>query len=365
MLINAQILPSREFYINKDKKLDLGNKIYLKRIFGAMKRYMKYWKPRLMLSHDDTKPSVGEVSDLELKEDGIYANIIVEDEKVKKEIGKGWKYVSAGFSLNYTADDGEEYAGALHEVSLTSKPVFAVGQKNLDIIKLNNDIQLYNIVDEKNDDLYHLNLTTEIDIPNINLNLVEKEMEEKLERILEMLQGLTESLMADRKEKKETVEETVEETLSKSDEAKDDEKVAEVKTDDLQNASLSKKDDLEVEVQKLQKEVHELRLEKLRNTAEKAVDSVMLSKRIPSDKKEFLIELAMDSETKFANIVDMFPDKNKVEETERLSISDTKPSFGEGGADNALNKIRAALKAQEEARKAGKEFDFTQALKNA
>lgn len=116
------VLPIKNFYhpiyeivkITKDK---------IKKMAENFKRFVPNYRPTLYIGHKDDRRSYGEITELAVKDDGLWAFIKPDDEGQELIEKKKFKYLSAEFHEHYMDKDTGKDAGAvLTGIALTNEP---------------------------------------------------------------------------------------------------------------------------------------------------------------------------------------------------------------------------------------------------
>jgi hypothetical protein len=116
------ILPLGEFYDRRYGKISISKEIATE-IVTNFANGIPHYKPPVNIEHEDLLGAVGQIIELSLRDDGVYALIELTDEGAKLLSEKKFNYMSAEFVENYISKEtGEEVGHVVVGVALTNRP---------------------------------------------------------------------------------------------------------------------------------------------------------------------------------------------------------------------------------------------------
>ena len=135
------ILPIGEFYDLRYGKVKITKEL-VQELAENFKKGIPHYKPPVNISHEDIHGKYGDIVDVEAREDGLWAKIVLTDEGYKLVEAKKFEYLSAEFTEHYTEKEtGEDVGAVLIGVALTNRPAHPKMQP----IKLSEKLyELYN-----------------------------------------------------------------------------------------------------------------------------------------------------------------------------------------------------------------------------
>jgi len=138
------IMPFQEFHTNAYGKTKHDKTLAEKIVQNFEKNITGYPVP-LLVSHSEQSGKLGEFKSLQTKDDGLYADVELNDKGKKILNGSQFDFVSPAYAERYKDKTTGADAGAtLLEVSLTNKP----GQPNMEKLRFEDEaesIQIYNL----------------------------------------------------------------------------------------------------------------------------------------------------------------------------------------------------------------------------
>jgi len=115
------ILPFGEFYY-RGQKLKITREM-CERMVKNFKAGIPHYKLPVNISHNDVLGKYGNITDLEVKEDGLWAHIVLTEEGTKLLEAEKFEYLSAEFDMDYVDKrTGKNVGPTLLGVALTNRP---------------------------------------------------------------------------------------------------------------------------------------------------------------------------------------------------------------------------------------------------
>ena len=116
------ILPLGEFYDPRYGKIQITKEL-IQQLAENFKKGIPHYKPPVNISHNDLVGKYGDIVDVEAREDGLWAKIVLTDEGAELVQKKKFEYLSAEFTEHYTdKETGEDVGAVLVGVALTNRP---------------------------------------------------------------------------------------------------------------------------------------------------------------------------------------------------------------------------------------------------
>ena len=129
--MNIRIMPFQKFHSNAYGEVSHDKKIADSIVNNFMKRVTGYPIP-LLISHSEAQGKLGEITNIQSKEDGLYADVEINSKGQKILEGSQFDFVSPAYAEKYKdKTTGQDVGATLLEVSLTNKP----GQPNMERLK--------------------------------------------------------------------------------------------------------------------------------------------------------------------------------------------------------------------------------------
>lgn len=116
------VLPLGEFYDPRYGKVKITKEM-IKQMEENFKKGIPHYEPPINLSHKDELGAYGKIADLEAREDGLWAKLVLTDEGIEMLKEGKFRYVSAEFAEDYTdKKTGKSVGYVLLGVALTNRP---------------------------------------------------------------------------------------------------------------------------------------------------------------------------------------------------------------------------------------------------
>lgn len=203
--MNIRIMPFQKFHSNAYGEVSHDKKIADSIVNNFMKRVTGYPIP-LLISHSEAQGKLGEITNIQSKEDGLYADVEINSKGQKILEGSQFDFVSPAYAEKYKdKTTGQDVGATLLEVSLTNKP----GQPNMERLKFDEaatDIKIKNYESEGN---------------RMEENKVIKMYEEQIDEQKAEVKKLTDELETQKKTFEEQVKTLTDETKKKDEQIKE------------------------------------------------------------------------------------------------------------------------------------------------
>ena len=203
--MNIRIMPFQKFHSNAYGEVSHDKKIADSIANNFMKRVTGYPIP-LLISHSEAQGKLGEITNIQSKEDGLYADVEINSKGQKILEGSQFDFVSPAYAEKYKdKTTGQDVGATLLEVSLTNKP----GQPNMERLKFDEaatDIKIKNYESEGN---------------RMEENKVIKMYEEQIDEQKAEVKKLTDDLETQKKTFEEQVKTLTDETKKKDEQIKE------------------------------------------------------------------------------------------------------------------------------------------------
>ena len=116
------VLPVGEFHDPRYGKVQITHEM-IKQMADNFKKGIPHYEPPVNLSHKDELGAYGKVADLEARDDGLWAKLVLTDEGVELLKDGKFRYVSAEFAEDYAdKQTGKSVGYAFLGVALTNRP---------------------------------------------------------------------------------------------------------------------------------------------------------------------------------------------------------------------------------------------------
>lgn len=203
--MNIRIMPFQKFHSNAYGEVSHDKKIADSIVNNFMKRVTGYPIP-LLISHSEAQGKLGEITNIQSKEDGLYADVEINSKGQKILEGSQFDFVSPAYAEKYKdKTTGQDVGATLLEVSLTNKP----GQPNMERLKFDEaatDIKIKNYESEGN---------------RMEENKVIKMYEEQIDEQKAEVKKLTDELETQKKTFEEQVKTLTDESNKKDEQIKE------------------------------------------------------------------------------------------------------------------------------------------------
>ena len=201
--MNIRIMPFQKFHSNAYGEVSHDKKIADSIANNFIKRVTGYPIP-LLISHSEAQGKLGEITNIQSKEDGLYADVEINSKGQKILEGSQFDFVSPAYAEKYKdKTTGQDVGATLLEVSLTNKP----GQPNMERLKFEENAKQIII---KN---YERSI-------NMEENKVIKMYEEQIDEQKAQVKKLTDELATQKKSFEEQVKTLTDEGKKKDEEIK-------------------------------------------------------------------------------------------------------------------------------------------------
>jgi phage I-like protein len=198
-------MPFQKFHSNAYGEVSHDKKIADSIVNNFMKRVTGYPIP-LLISHSEAQGKLGEITNIQSKEDGLYADVEINSKGQKILEGSQFDFVSPAYAEKYKdKTTGQDVGATLLEVSLTNKP----GQPNMERLKFDEaatDIKIKNYESEGN---------------RMEENKVIKMYEEQIDEQKAEVKKLTDELETQKKTFEEQVKTLTDESNKKDEQIKE------------------------------------------------------------------------------------------------------------------------------------------------